>query len=205
LVVFYQTMAERISFQEIAARGVIVSDMVSNRTFDLLARREVIISAGAFQSPQMLMVSGVGPAGLLAEHEIPLVADRPGVGQNMHDHVLFGVSYGVDVDTAYALGEPEAAAEAATLYHEDQAGPLSNRWRLCCLRKTPAGLSWWLVGRSRARYRPPQTQPSILLNRVFLQQLHLYQATGPGYRVSSRPTPEISTIPTSAAQGKETT
>ncbi|CBF75006.1 hypothetical protein AN3960.2 [Aspergillus nidulans FGSC A4] len=144
------TMAERISFQEIAARGVIVSDMVSNRTFDLLARREVIISAGAFQSPQMLMVSGVGPAGLLAEHEIPLVADRPGVGQNMHDHVLFGVSYGVDVDTAYALGEPEAAAEAATLYHEDQAGPLSNRWRLCCLRKTPAGLSWWLVGRSRA-------------------------------------------------------
>ncbi|KAL3429536.1 hypothetical protein BDV09DRAFT_190033 [Aspergillus tetrazonus] len=100
-----------ILFQGNVARGVIVSDMVSNRTFDLLARREVIISAGAFQSPQLLMVSGVGPAGLLAEHEIPLVADRLGVGQNMHDHVLFGVSYG-------------AAAEAAILYHEDQAGPL---------------------------------------------------------------------------------
>ncbi|KAL4765822.1 GMC family oxidoreductase [Aspergillus foveolatus] len=126
LVVFDQTRAERILFQRNVARGVIISDMVSNRTYDLLARREVIISAGAFQSPQLLMVSGVGPAGLLAEHKIPLVADRPGVGQNMQDHVLFGVSYGVNVETAYALRDPEAAAEAATLYHEDQAGPLSN-------------------------------------------------------------------------------
>ncbi|KAL4735796.1 putative choline dehydrogenase [Aspergillus similis] len=126
LVVFDQTMAERILFQRNVARGVVASDIVSNRTFHLLARREVIISAGAFQSPQLLMVSGVGPAGLLAEHEIPLVADRPGVGQNMHDHVLFGVAYGVNVETAYALRDPDAAAEAATLYYEDQAGPLSN-------------------------------------------------------------------------------
>ncbi|KAL4820400.1 putative choline dehydrogenase [Aspergillus spinulosporus] len=126
LVVFDQTMVERILFHRNLARGVTVSDVSSNRTFDLLARREVIISAGAFQSPQLLMVSGVGPGGLLAEHEIPLVADRPGVGQNMHDHVLFGVSYGVNVETAYALRDPDAAAGAATLYYEDQAGPLSN-------------------------------------------------------------------------------
>ncbi|KAL4752792.1 hypothetical protein BDW72DRAFT_191754 [Aspergillus terricola var. indicus] len=126
LVVFDQTMAERILFKRNVARGVTVSDMSNNRTFDLFARREVIISAGAFQSTQLLMVSGVGPAGLLSEHGIHLVANRPGVGQNMHDHVLFEVAYEVNVETAYALRDPNAAAEAATIYHEDQAGPLSN-------------------------------------------------------------------------------
>ncbi|KAL4997978.1 putative choline dehydrogenase [Aspergillus recurvatus] len=126
LVVFDQMLVERILFQGNVARGVLVSDVASNRTFELLARREVIVSAGAFQSPQLLMISGVGPAGLLAEHGISLVAGRPGVGQNMHDHVLFGVTHEVNVATAYALRDPETAAGAAALYHEYQAGPLSN-------------------------------------------------------------------------------
>ncbi|KAJ5310875.1 uncharacterized protein N7443_003336, partial [Penicillium atrosanguineum] len=63
------------------------------------AMREVIVSAGAFQSPQLLMVSGVGPAETLREHSIQPIADLPGVGQNMWDHVFFGPSYPVNVDT----------------------------------------------------------------------------------------------------------
>jgi choline dehydrogenase len=207
LVVFDQTMAERILFRRNVARGVIISDMVSNRTFDLLARREVIISAGAFQSPQLLMVSGIGPAGLLAEHEIHLVAGRPGVGQNMHDHILFGVSYGVNVETAYALRDPEAAAEAVKLYHEDQAGPLSNPGGdYAAFERLPPEFRGGLSAETEQGTGLHKHNHISCLTECSLQRLNPYQATGPRYStVSSRPTPEISTIPTSAAQQKETT
>jgi choline dehydrogenase-like flavoprotein len=51
------------------------------------AAREVVLSAGALLSPQLLMLSGVGPAQHLRQHGIPVVHDLPGVGRNLHDHV----------------------------------------------------------------------------------------------------------------------
>jgi choline dehydrogenase len=53
------------------------------------ARREVIVSAGPINSPKLLKLSGVGPAAELHEHGIELVADRPGVGENLQDHLEF--------------------------------------------------------------------------------------------------------------------
>jgi choline dehydrogenase len=55
------------------------------------AKREVIIAAGAFNSPQLLMLSGVGPKEHLQKFGIPLVADLPGVGQNLQDRYEVGV------------------------------------------------------------------------------------------------------------------
>jgi choline dehydrogenase-like flavoprotein len=55
-------------------------------TARVLARREVLLSAGALQSPQLLMLSGIGPAAHLREHGIVVVHDLPGVGQGLHDH-----------------------------------------------------------------------------------------------------------------------
>ncbi len=51
----------------------------------LLARREVILSAGAFNSPQLLKLSGIGPAAELTRHAIPVIVDLPGVGENLQD------------------------------------------------------------------------------------------------------------------------
>ena len=51
------------------------------------ARREVIVAAGAVQSPQLLQLSGVGPGALLREFGIPVVHDLPGVGENLQDHL----------------------------------------------------------------------------------------------------------------------
>ena len=50
------------------------------------AEREVILAAGAVQSPQILQLSGIGPASLLRQHGIAVVADLPGVGENLQDH-----------------------------------------------------------------------------------------------------------------------
>ena len=57
-----------------------------------IARREVILSGGAINTPQLLMLSGIGPAGHLAEHGIPLVVDAPGVGANLQDHLVAGLA-----------------------------------------------------------------------------------------------------------------
>ncbi len=62
------------------------------------AGREVIISAGALQSPKLLMLSGVGPADHLRSFGLPVVADLPGVGQNLQDHVQLSVVYRTNVE-----------------------------------------------------------------------------------------------------------
>ena len=97
LHVFSNTMAKKINFSGTTATGVTVSS--ANGTAILLASKEVIVSAGAFQSPQLLMVSGIGPSATLKKLNIPVVQNRAGVGQGMQDHVFFGPSYRVNVPT----------------------------------------------------------------------------------------------------------
>lgn len=68
-------------------RAVGVELQRGNATIKVHARREVILSASSINSPKLLMLSGVGPAAHLAQHGITVVADRPGVGQNLQDHL----------------------------------------------------------------------------------------------------------------------
>lgn len=62
---------------------------------DVRARREVILSAGAIGSPHLMQVSGLGPAGLLTRHQVPVVVDLPGVGENLQDHLQLRTVYTV--------------------------------------------------------------------------------------------------------------
>jgi choline dehydrogenase len=75
------------------------------RTVDVTARREVILSAGAIGSPQLMQVSGIGPAGLLRRHDVPVAVDLPGVGENLQDHLqlrtVYRVSGAPTVNTLY--------------------------------------------------------------------------------------------------------
>ncbi|HYD58692.1 MAG TPA: GMC oxidoreductase, partial [Burkholderiales bacterium] len=57
------------------------------------ANREVILAAGSLQSPQLLQLSGIGPGELLQRHGIPVIADLPGVGHNLQDHLALRLIY----------------------------------------------------------------------------------------------------------------
>jgi choline dehydrogenase len=125
LVVYPSTIAKNIVFDSNRrATGIKMDTM--GLSYTISAKNEVILSAGSFQSPQLLMVSGVGPADKLAEHDIPVISDLPGVGQNMWDHVLFGPGHRVDLITASSIGNPAVLAEAVDQFNNEGTGLLTN-------------------------------------------------------------------------------
>ncbi len=76
------------------------------------ANREVILCAGAINSPQLLMLSGIGPAEELRAHGIDVRLDLPGVGKNLQDHPLLTMLYEVrDSDTLYGADKPKHLLE----------------------------------------------------------------------------------------------
>jgi choline dehydrogenase len=84
LTVITGAQASKVTFRGKVADGV--EWITGGRTFSAHADREVILSAGALQSPQILQLSGVGPAALLRSLGIAVIADAPEVGGNLQDH-----------------------------------------------------------------------------------------------------------------------
>ncbi|OQE37365.1 hypothetical protein PENCOP_c010G07203 [Penicillium coprophilum] len=131
-IVYKNTMAQKILFNSdnTRATGVQVSTAGTFGTgsvnFTLHARAQVILSAGAFQSPQLLMVSGIGPCDHLQSFEIPCIKNLPGVGQNMQDHPIFGTAHRVNVLTASAsANNVTLAALGVKEYIQNATGALS--------------------------------------------------------------------------------
>ncbi len=85
LVVKTGALAEKILVKSGRAIGITVT--INGQTHDIYAEREVILSAGTVNSPQLLLLSGIGPADELSQHGVESVVDLPGVGKNMQDHV----------------------------------------------------------------------------------------------------------------------
>lgn len=140
LKVYTRTLAKRILFDGKKATGVSVQ--AAGGITRLMAKKEVILSAGAvgvgeerrcsnantlqFQSPQLLMVSGIGPLSTLGKFKIPVVAIREGVGQNMWDQPSLSVIQQVNVETQSGLTNPSAAAKAAAEYIANRTGILTS-------------------------------------------------------------------------------
>lgn len=93
------------------------------------ASKEVIIASGVFNTPKLLELSGVGQKALLERLGIPVAIDSPGVGENLQDHLMTGVSFevadGVITGDPLMRQEPEALAQAQELYVKHQAGPFT--------------------------------------------------------------------------------
>ncbi|XP_071448649.1 glucose dehydrogenase [FAD, quinone]-like [Hetaerina americana] len=110
-----------------AARGVefISEDDPERQVQRVYATKEVILCAGAVQTPQILLLSGIGPKEHLEEMGIPVAKDLPGVGSNLHNHVSAHVPFELPADdvmeSGTALGE-----DTLTEYLQKRTGPLSS-------------------------------------------------------------------------------
>lgn len=98
LSVITQAQVARIDFTDKRATGVTLTD---GRIIG--ARAEVVLCAGAIQSPQLLLASGIGPAAHLKALGIEVIHDLPGVGGNYHDHVACPVHMETDDITSYGI------------------------------------------------------------------------------------------------------
>jgi len=125
LTIRTSALATRILIERGRAQGV--QYRWRGRAHVAHASREVLLSAGAIQSPQLLMLSGIGPADHLRSLGIETLVDLPGVGQNYHDHV--GVSVLTTIrgkDSAYRHFAPLNAAVAGLQYVFGRGGMLAQ-------------------------------------------------------------------------------
>ncbi|MYM56554.1 choline dehydrogenase [Thalassovita mangrovi] len=143
-------LARRVVIENGRAVGVEIER--GGQTQVIRARREVIVAASSINSPKLLMLSGIGPAGHLAEHGIDVVADRPGVGANLQDHL--------EVYFQMAASQPITLYRYWTLFWK---GVIGAQW---LLTKTGLGASNQFESaafiRSRAGVQYPDIQYHFL-------------------------------------------
>ena len=131
LSIITEAHAERVLFKSKRATGVQFQH--GRETRKVSARREVILASGAFQSPQLLMLSGVGPAAHLSEYGIDVISDRAGVGQNLQDHIDWTTLYRTKesgtygLNAGYILGFPKAFMD----YRKNKEGPITTNYVEC--------------------------------------------------------------------------
>src|SRR5690606_8681611 len=125
LQIVTDALAERILVEDGTATGVIYSR--GEQRILARARREIVVSGGAINSPQLLQLSGIGPGNLLSDHGIPVLADLPGVGENLQDHYSAPVQYRINGPWTlnHQLGTLPRQAAAALRYAARRDGPLT--------------------------------------------------------------------------------
>jgi choline dehydrogenase len=121
LTVMPYMQVQRVLFDGTRAVGVQASQLGQQQQFT--ADREVILCGGAYNSPQLLMLSGVGPAEHLTMREIEVLLDRPAIGENLSDHPAAQLVWTTPEPVSLLLAlEPEALQE----YEASQSGPFAS-------------------------------------------------------------------------------
>ena len=138
-------MAKRILFD--GARAVGIEYHRHGHVTAVHAAKEVIVTSGAYASPHLLMLSGIGPADHLREHGIPVIHDASGVGGNLQDHVSTFMGYGSNHPASF---DPQLRADRLTLS--------VLRWALL---KTGPAMSIPLAGLAYVRTRPELDRPDL--------------------------------------------
>ncbi|KIA75620.1 hypothetical protein HK57_00552 [Aspergillus ustus] len=126
LNVLTHTLVKKILFDnEKRATGVVIN--TGGFEWQIGAKKEVILSAGFMRSPQLLMVSGIGPKETLEKLDIPVLSDLPGVGQNMQDTIILGPTNPVKVEShSQLMGSKETLPRSIYEYNNFRSGLLTN-------------------------------------------------------------------------------
>jgi len=96
--------ATAVLFDGKRAIGVRYAEGSGGPVRDVKARREVVLAAGAANTPKLLQISGVGPRALIAELDVPLVHELPGVGANLQDHYMVHLVVRMNIETISGRG-----------------------------------------------------------------------------------------------------
>jgi choline dehydrogenase len=152
LTVFADTLVERVRLQGQRATGVTV--VRQGQRWQLDAHREVVLAGGAVNSPQLLMLSGVGPEHSLRRHGIDVRVSLPGVGQNLQDHPTVFVSRQNPTAESYALS-PRTLARVAW-------SPLDYLWRRQGMLASNAAEAGGFI-RTRPELERPDVQMTFLV------------------------------------------
>ena len=125
LTVLTGAHARRVLFE--GRRAVGVEFVQDGRPLEARAGREVLLSAGAIQSPQLLQLSGIGPLDLLARAGVPVLHELPGVGENLQDHLALRFIFKCTrpITTNDALRNPLAKLLTAMRYVFLRRGPMA--------------------------------------------------------------------------------
>lgn len=128
LTIITQAHAKRIIIEAQQARGVVYQKHGVEQK--IYAKGEVILSSGAFGSPQLLMLSGIGPAEHLREHGIKVVKDSPEVGENLQDHIDLILQYKVNTSDIFAISMVggKNLIQAGMQWRKDGSGRLSTNF-----------------------------------------------------------------------------
>ncbi|MBA8826127.1 choline dehydrogenase-like flavoprotein [Saccharopolyspora lacisalsi] len=119
LTVLSSAQVHRVVVEDHRAVGVEIAR--GGAIEEVRAEREVILSAGAYESPKLLMLSGIGPAAALSAFGIDVVRDLP-VGQGLQDHYMTLLNFRTDVESLMTA----ASAENAALLENERRGPLTS-------------------------------------------------------------------------------
>lgn len=159
---------ERVLFAGRQASGILFRS-ADGRLAKATAGREVLLSAGAVNSPQLLQLSGIGPATLLKEHGIEVLHDLPGVGGNLQDHLQIRTAF--RIEGAATLNERQASllgkAGIALEYALKRSGPMAM-----------APSQFGIFMRSDARFDTPNIEFHVqpLSLEKFGEPLHRFPA-----------------------------
>ncbi len=127
-----------LKLKGVRVTGVQIAGGFGRRPRTVRARREVILSAGAINSPQLLMLSGIGPANELHRHGIEVRHDLPGVGRNLQDHPFITMLWEVSSeDTLFGAEKPVHLLEWALRHSGKLTSPAAE---VCAFVRTRSGL-----------------------------------------------------------------
>ncbi|KKK22281.1 hypothetical protein AOCH_000141 [Aspergillus ochraceoroseus] len=126
LNIITHTLVKKILFnEEKRATGVVID--TGGFEWQIGAKKEVILSAGVMRSPQLLMVSGIGPKATLEKLDIPVLSDLEGVGKNMQDTIILGPTNPVKVEShSQLMGSKETLPRSIFEYNTFRTGLLTN-------------------------------------------------------------------------------
>jgi choline dehydrogenase-like flavoprotein len=126
LTVLTNALVEKVIINDGVATGIKLN--LDGKAIELQAKKEVIVSGGAINSPQLLMLSGIGPKAHLQEKGIETLVDLPGVGQNLQDHLDAIVQHRCKASEGYAVtfGAVPGYIKAAFQYLFKRKGILST-------------------------------------------------------------------------------